>query len=181
MCSSSFSSTISPYCPIVMHILLSSRRGFTLIELLVVIAIIAILSTVALASYSTVRAKGRDARRLGDMRAMRAALEQYYDSNQTYPVATSSLVSSGFMNAAAVPPTGGSYYYSATTAATGASRTACSTTPCPGYVLYAQLERNDNVALTSDADVTVGTTYYGANPTCTSSTAGTDSCYDVSN
>lgn len=154
-------------------------RGFTLIELLVVIAIIAILSTVALASYSTVRAKSRDARRIADVDAMRQALEQYYDSNQTYPLATSSLVTAGFLNAGTIAPTGGSYYYAAAAAATGASRTACSSVPCPGYALYAQLERNDNIALTSDADVTVGS-YVGGGAVCTTA-GGTESCYDVAN
>jgi general secretion pathway protein G len=60
-------------------------KGFTLIELLVVIAIIAILSTVVMAGLNSARAKGRDARRLSDIKQMQAALELYFDTCNGYP------------------------------------------------------------------------------------------------
>lgn len=63
----------------------TNNSGFTLIELLVVIAIIGILSSVVLASLNTARAKGRDAKRLSDIRQIQIALEMYYDSNGFYP------------------------------------------------------------------------------------------------
>ena len=66
----------------------SFNRGFTLIELLVVIAIIGILSSVVLASLNSARAKGRDARRISDLKQLQLALELYYEANSSlYPVA----------------------------------------------------------------------------------------------
>lgn len=63
-----------------------NRRGFTLIELLVVIAIIGMLSSIVLASLSTVRAKSRDSRRMSDLRQMQTAVEMYAtDNNGSYP------------------------------------------------------------------------------------------------
>lgn len=65
------------------------QKGFTLIELLVVIAIIGLLSSVVLASLNNARAKGRDAKRVSDLRQVQIALEFYYDSHNSYPACTS--------------------------------------------------------------------------------------------
>ncbi|MCX6792388.1 MAG: type II secretion system protein [Candidatus Gottesmanbacteria bacterium] len=71
---------------------MKNKRGFTLIELLIVIAIIGILVSVSVASYSSAQKKGRDARRLADMKAVQNAFEQYYaDNNGSYP-ATCNLI-----------------------------------------------------------------------------------------
>jgi prepilin-type N-terminal cleavage/methylation domain-containing protein len=64
-------------------------KGFTLIELLVVIAIIAILSTVVMAGLNSARAKGRDAKRLSDMKQLQSALELCFDNGVGYPSAAS--------------------------------------------------------------------------------------------
>ncbi|HVX91426.1 MAG TPA: type II secretion system protein [Candidatus Paceibacterota bacterium] len=58
-----------------------AMKGFTLIELLVVIAIIGILSAVVLASLSTARSKGQDAKVQEQLSSMRAAAEIYYGSH----------------------------------------------------------------------------------------------------
>ena len=60
--------------------------GFTLLELLVVISIIGILIALGVVAYSTAQKRGRDAQRRGDMKAISAALEQYYaDNTSSYP------------------------------------------------------------------------------------------------
>ncbi len=62
------------------------KKGFTLIELMVVIALIAILSSVLLVSLSSSRAKGRDAKRIADIDALKTALALYADSHSSrYP------------------------------------------------------------------------------------------------
>ncbi len=62
-------------------------QGFTLIELLVVIAIIGLLLTAAVASFSYVRERARDTKRVSDMKTMQKALEIYLTTNSRYPIA----------------------------------------------------------------------------------------------
>jgi len=62
------------------------KEGFTLIELLVVIAIIGLLATIVLVSLSSARAKGRDARRVSDLKQIEKALEMFYDNYGRYPI-----------------------------------------------------------------------------------------------
>ena len=89
-----------------------TKRGFTLIELLVVIAIIGILASVVLASLNGARKKGRDARRIADVRQVRIALEMYADSNGTkYPLLTSTLEPTFISKVPGDPQTGVAYTY----------------------------------------------------------------------
>lgn len=62
-------------------------RGFTLIELVVVISILAILSGVLVPRVSSHLESARDARRLADVKAVRAAVEQYFLDRGSYPPA----------------------------------------------------------------------------------------------
>lgn len=61
--------------------------GFTLIELLAVVAIIGILSTIAVVALGDARRKSRDAKRVGDVRAVNNALALYYADSNGYPAA----------------------------------------------------------------------------------------------
>lgn len=124
---------------------MGGSRGFTLIELLVVIAIIGILSSVVLASLNSARQKGRDARRISDMKQLQLALELSYDLNSSeYPdegasdTLPSSLVSQGFIGSIPADPQGGAYQYNNLTSSNGACTVA--TGVCARYVIRAVLE-----------------------------------------
>lgn len=78
------------------------RRGFTLIELLVVIAIIGLLSTIIAAPITQARKKGRDGKKVADIRQMVNALQQYADDNNSqYPYDINSMVPKYLSN---IPP-----------------------------------------------------------------------------
>jgi prepilin-type N-terminal cleavage/methylation domain-containing protein len=62
------------------------QLGFTLLELLVVIAIIGIFSSIVLFVLNDARAKGRDARRLSDVKQLMNALELYRTDAGSYPI-----------------------------------------------------------------------------------------------
>ena len=141
----------------------SNKRGFTLIELLVVIAIIGILSSVVLASLNSARKKGRDARRISDMKQLQLALELYYDATaSSYPVqgvlaaaptvannaalATTALTALVPTYIASVPadPINDTTYRYQYSSLTGTA--LCAATPCSGYFLIAELEGSSNAS-----------------------------------
>lgn len=62
------------------------KSGFTLIELLVAVTIIAILATIGLVLFSGVQKQARIGKRVQDLHAIQAALELYYQANQSYPL-----------------------------------------------------------------------------------------------
>lgn len=66
----------------------TSKKGFTLVELMVSISIIGLLSSIALASLNSARLKGNDVKRISDLHQIQLALETYYSTNGTYPIAT---------------------------------------------------------------------------------------------
>lgn len=69
------------------------KNAFTLIELLVVIAIIGLLASIVLVALNSARAKARDVFRKSSLKAIQAALELYYNDNNSYPVTGSSCCS----------------------------------------------------------------------------------------
>lgn len=100
------------------------KKGFTLIELLVVIAIIGILSTLAVVSLTSARARARDSRRIADIRNVQSALELYFTDNSAYPgvpAGASSLDIAGAAGATAYLCTAGAW-------ATGAAPTCAAGT-----------------------------------------------------
>jgi type IV pilus assembly protein PilE len=60
------------------------QTGFTLIELMITVAIVAILATIATASYQSVMAKGDRATAISDIVEISQSLERYYSFNRTY-------------------------------------------------------------------------------------------------
>lgn len=92
------------------------KKGFTLIELLIVIAIIGILATIGVGVLGISRAKSRDAKRVSDIQVIRAALEQYWLRNASYPsqasavdIGTGAYATLGSSGFAALPGSGTVY------------------------------------------------------------------------
>ncbi|MDZ4226912.1 MAG: prepilin-type N-terminal cleavage/methylation domain-containing protein [Patescibacteria group bacterium] len=160
----------------------SYQRGFTLIELLVVIAIIGILSSIVLASLNSARQKGRDARRLSDIKQLQLALELYYDSNSKYPatLSTTTLVDGGYISTLPTDPVSGSYTYRGLSTSAGGAI-------CSSYHIGTSLETSGHSAINSDADAAPTLNICAGSAAdfdgddadeCTSGDAGV-TCYDV--
>lgn len=155
-------------------------KGFTLIELLVVIAIIGILASIILASLDSARRKGRDARRIADIKQIQLALELYYDQNNNYPatISVASLVTPGYISAIPTDPQLATQPYSYAALGSG--------TTCSSYHLGASLENASHSVLSTDADAAVGTTCNGSaadfsgvdGSKCNTADPGV-ACYDV--
>lgn len=67
------------------------NKGFTLLELLVVVSIIALLTAIAVVSFGKAQQSARDSRRRADIKAIQVAMEQYYNTNYTYPATIAGL------------------------------------------------------------------------------------------
>ncbi len=150
-------------------------RGFTLIEILVVIAIIGILATIITASLSTSKAKGRDARRIADIKTIQAALELYYNDNLMYPkniytncTGCSAPLNGLIPNYLAQVPTDPFYQTTDASCASNGAAAGCYSykaystngvctpgSPPTKYHLGAVLEQNNNSALSGDVDAPV--------------------------
>ncbi len=63
----------------------SKAKGFTLVELLIVIAILSILVSIALVSFRSSQARGRDAQRKSNLKQVANALELFYSDYGKYP------------------------------------------------------------------------------------------------
>jgi general secretion pathway protein G len=61
------------------------KKGFTLIEILVTVIIIAILTAIAVVSYTSINRRSRDVKRKSALEKVRQALEMYRSDNGFYP------------------------------------------------------------------------------------------------
>lgn len=121
------------------------RKGFTLIEVLIVVAIVGILASVVLVGLGPVQRRGRDARRISDLRQAQTGLELYYNKRGEYPPTsdwaslTSALKNAGIgvSNIPKDPSSGKTYQY----VSNGSS-----------YVLGATLEDATGPVLDEDID-----------------------------
>jgi len=101
-----------------------SSKGFTLVELLVTLAIIGVLVAIVLAGLDAIRAKGRDSKRIADIKQLQGAIENYFDSCYTFPASLSALTSTSscysrpVINALPKDPNGQNYGYYRETNAT---------------------------------------------------------------
>ena len=139
-------------------------KGFTLIEILVVISIVGLLSSVFLVGLSGFRSRGRDARRLADLKSVQQGLEIYYTRCNFYPGTTNCAAGT---NPTSWADTG----ESVTNVLTGTSNLGITkvpndplagndylygvTTGGQGYVIGAKLENPGDTALNTDVDGTV--------------------------
>jgi prepilin-type N-terminal cleavage/methylation domain-containing protein len=178
------------------------KNGFTLIELLVVISIIGILASIIMVSLGTARAKGRDAKRISDIRTIQLSLEEYYNDNGTYPTQLNGVNGVGglvptYLNPLPVDPnTNLPYIYVPLGSGCNVANPANSNTnPVVGYHLGAVLEEQNTALQDSNACPSGGicpypdqpacvgaTDFYGSSATCSPSSSGTPVlCYDVTN
>lgn len=143
------------------------HSAFTLVELLVVIAIIGLLSTVAVVSLSSARAKARDTKRLADMKQIVTAINLYYEDNGYYPacaagggVCSTTGYAGDFSNVLEIKPTymanipqdptnistSYGYYYAQGWHPTGLCGYSAHTGLATDYILAMRLENPNGVA-----------------------------------
>lgn len=122
-----------------------TKRGFTLIELLIAVSILAVIAAVGYTSYAQAQLLARDARRKEDIRALRVAIELYYQRNSNSHPASLDDLTPAYINTVPKDPSDGTtpYYYNKPA------------TPPPNFVLCAKLENaNDSDReSTNDPDV----------------------------
>lgn len=69
--------------------MLPKKKGFTLIELLVVVSIIGLIMAIAVFSFDEITSNARNNKRIGDIKQIQLALEDYYKDYGDYPATIS--------------------------------------------------------------------------------------------
>lgn len=80
------------------------EAGFTMVELMIVMAIMLVLTTLAVASYTTAVKHAREAVLREDLQVMRTAISSYTMDKQKAPQSLDDLVQSGYLRAVPVDP-----------------------------------------------------------------------------
>lgn len=132
---------------------LQSKKGFTLVEVLIVVAIVGILASFAIVGIGPVQKRGRDARRLSDLRQIQNGLELYFQKNGAYPLG------GGYATMAGLLKSNGITQLVPNDPLSNAAKTYWYTTDSGGttYMLAARLEDTGNSAF-NGALVTASTT-----------------------
>lgn len=91
-------------------------KGFTLIELMVTVTLIMVIAALGLSTYSGAQLRARNTKRIGDMKAVQAAFEQYFAINRAYSANCATMTSASNMAQPTETKTGHTaYVYSCTT------------------------------------------------------------------
>ncbi len=171
-------------------------NGFTLIELLTVIAIIGILASIVIVSLASSKQKGRDAKRISDVKTIQLTLETYYNDHIYYPLGIYGGQLTNYLSSMPTDPSytpacstgteAGCYKYVAD-GPTGSS--VCASGFASGYHLGTILELSTDLptvynhvpAATACATPTASTVTpdFNANSTDCNGTSGTVKCFDV--
>jgi prepilin-type N-terminal cleavage/methylation domain-containing protein len=106
------------------------QLGFTMIELIVVVTIMALLTVIAMVSYSTTGTKSRDSKRMADLEKVRVALELYRQEKGFYPLSYA-LLSPTYLQEWPKDPKNSTYYYERDYLGVGSSYT---------YAVYGRME-----------------------------------------
>ena len=123
------------------------------------------LAAALIVSLNTASMKGRDSRRLEDVKQLKNALQLYFDTFSGYP-ATLGLLAPAYISAVPRDPIGGASYTYDLVGGTV-------------YHLGANLERRDNIGLNSDADIDTATIHGSDDTNCAGSASPPRYCYDV--
>lgn len=121
-------------------------KGFTLLELLIVIVIVGFLAAIIIASVNSARARGRDTKKITEMKSMQNALQIYFSTNGYYPQTCTGASCVLVPSLISKVPDGVDY--------TGLD--TISTGKCRAYHMGVTLETNNKV-LSTDKDMTSST------------------------